>query len=274
MSRYNRLTDNDWSFGPIDIGERSPSYRPFRISLCSGCDEYPGGSFNISAFGWSIRLRLYDWLAPKPDRKWVNTTNSPWNKDRTPSGYFDVNEVRYGFSISDNFVQIFLGRQTHDSTTDRTKCFSFPWTEWRYFKQRFYDIHGNLVREDSHIGWEEIIKLAEQPENSLSFNIIDYDGEVIRTTVYIVENEYKFGGGKFKWLSLFRKNSIVRNLEIKYASEVGRKKGTWKGGMVGHSFEMEKDMSLYDAILTYCEKNKIQLADDSTLKLLKFINKW
>lgn len=69
--------------------------------------------------------------------------------------------------------------------------------------------------------------------------------------------EWRFGVGWFAWLSLFRKPKISRDLEIAFSGETGKRKGSWKGGTIGHSTEMRSGELHESAFRRYCAENNM-----------------
>jgi len=61
-----------------------------------------------------------------------------------------------------------------------------------------------------------------------------YDNTTINATISISEREWRPLG--FQWTSLFSKSK--RSIDIKFDNEVGKEKGSWKGGCVGCSYEL------------------------------------
>jgi hypothetical protein len=86
----------------------------------------------------------------------------------------------------------------------------------------------------------------------------DFDGEVITATTHIEEREWRFGTGWFAWLSLFRRPRIIRSLDIRFSAEVGPRKGSWKGGTMGHSIEMLPGELHRGAFQRYAAKHNLR----------------
>lgn len=108
--------------------------------------------------------------------------------------------------------------------------------------------------EPKGMPWEErYAKEGACP--SASFDFLDFDGELITAKTHIEEREWRFGEGRFKWLSLFRKPMIRRSLDIDFSKETGRRKGSWKGGTVGHSIDMLPGELHEAAFRRYCAKH-------------------
>jgi hypothetical protein len=86
------------------------------------------------------------------------------------------------------------------------------------------------------------------------FDFLDFDGERITATTRIEEREWRLGEGRFKWLSIFRRPKVCRSLDLQFSSEVGRRKGSWKGGTIGHSIDMLPGELHEAAFRRYCAK--------------------
>ena len=258
-----RWGDNDRYFGPFTFARDSSSYRPLAMVLASGCDEYPGASFRISGFGFTAILALPQW-ALKPHMKkvtpgWDKATIARLGRDF----YWDVTKREYGFSLSEGFLDVSLGRQTMDSSTEQRWGYFLPWTQWRHVRHSFYDLRGEHVATlldtgtsyaDDPSRWDRERAVAEATP-TVSFQFDDFDGERITATTKIEEREWRAGKGWFKWLSLFCKPRIRRCLDLSFSSEVGRRKGSWKGGTVGHAIEMVPGELHEAAFRRYCAEN-------------------
>lgn len=256
-----RLTDNDRRWGPFTWGPCDPSWRPLRLVFSTGGGDDEGKAFNsltAYAFGWVVRLRLPTLM--QPWRQWVPTGHYKWAKS-PDAGYWDVHAREYGFSLSDGFLQIFLGPQTHDSTTTKSWCTHLPWTQWRHVRHSFYGLDGDHFWTEPERAsrwqggeWEEMDRQRSAcPQAHFAFT--DYDGEQNVVSTRIEEMEWRFGTGWFKWLSLFRKPKIRRSLDLEFFSEVGPEKGSWKGGTLGHGIDMLPGEDHEGAFRRYCEQD-------------------
>lgn len=255
----SRLTDNDSHFGPLTVG-RSDSWKPWRLVFSTGgsIDDETFNHITAYAFGWIVRMRIPTRL--KPWREWVPTGHYEWAKSKD-DGYWDVHARDYGFSLSDGFLQIFYGAQTHSSLTDKVWCCHLPWTQWRHIRTSYYDDKGKhfwtewsrprgFALRDAWTICHDVKKLVP----SVVFEFDDYDGRRINASTRIEERYYKFGEGWFKWLSLFRRDRLYRTLSLEFSEEVGPEKGSWKGGTTGHGIEMLPGEMHEAAFRRYCEQ--------------------
>lgn len=61
-----------------------------------------------------------------------------------------------------------------------------------------------------------------------------YDDEMIPTKIYVEEREWRP-----KWLTWTKKFAKIRRvIDVHFSSEVGKRKGSWKGGTIGCSYEI------------------------------------
>jgi hypothetical protein len=259
----SRLTDNDKHLGPITYARCSDSWRPLRLVFSTGggnddCGD-EGNNLTGYAFGWIARVRLPSLMAPW--KIWVDTSRYAWAKG-PDSGYWDVYPKEYGFSLSDGFLQLFLGPQTHDSLTTKSWCTHLPWTEWHFHRFSLYGLHGEHLK--SWISSRKTKRMnadhfTEQHEFEKTmpvrkFMVEDHDGEQIEVTTHIQEREWTFGEKWFQWLRFFRKPRVHRSLDINFAKEVGTEKGSWKGGLCGTSIEMLPGELHEAAFIRYCDQ--------------------
>lgn len=267
-SMRRRWGDNDHHFGPFTYA-RDGHYRPLAIVLQSGCDEYPGASFRLSGFGHTVICAVPTWLI-RPYREkvypksWDKATIERLGRD----WYWAIDERSFGFNISDGFMQIYRGRHTMDSRTDRTKGYFLPWTQWRHVRHSFYGLNGEHVATIPDTGkpyvgdpgrWDRERKIKDATP-TVAFAFDDFDGERLTATTKIEEREWLLGTGWFKWLSLFRKSKVSRSLDIWFSGETGKRKGSWKGGTIGTGIEMLPGELHESAFRRYCAENNMTFA--------------
>lgn len=75
----------------------------------------------------------------------------------------------------------------------------------------------------------------KEKQKSWTYNYTDkYDGEIIPTTIYVEQIEWR--PKWLKWTSLFAKVSTT--IDVHFSKEVGKEKGSWKGGVIGCSYDL------------------------------------
>ena len=215
----SRLTDNDKRLGPLTIGKAG--WNPISLRWSDSITAY--------LFGWAARLDI---------PRFVRLSGE------------------YGFMLCDGHFNIYYGRQTHDSSTEQRWGFFLPWTQWRFVRISLYDLAGvELYSEGGRERDYERRRIAESNCPKARFEFDDYDGKRIIATTHIEEREWRFGTGYFQWLSLFRRPRVSRSLAINYSEEVGKDKGSWKGGTVGCGIDMMPNETAEAAFRRHCEKS-------------------
>lgn len=261
--RARRWSDHDHYFGPFTYARDRRGYRPLAFVLSSADDDGESCQVRFSAFGHTFISAIPGVVTPS--RNWVDTSKYQWETNPN-GGYWQIDQREYGFSYHDGLLQLHRGRRTHDSLTDRTWSKLLPWTQWRHVRRSFYGLNGEHVATLPDTGkgylgdpgrWERERAVADATP-TISFEFDDFDGERITATTRIEEREWRFGTGWFKWLSLFRKPKISRSLDIHFSSETGKRKGSWKGGTLGHSINVLADELHEPAFRRYCDQNNMK----------------
>jgi len=204
-----------------------------------------------------------------PQRRKVYPDPKNWGPDVVArlgrNWYWNVEVREYGFSYSDGFLQISYGICPGDSSRDQTWCKHLPWTQWRHVRHSFYGLQGEHLYDEPQdrmgkLGDEEWRKrwdarqAREDAVPTAAFRFKDHDGEELTATTKIEEREWRFGTGRFKWLSAFRGPRIRRYLELTFSGETGPEKGSWKGGTIGTSIEMLPGELHEAAFRRYCNE--------------------
>ena len=250
LRRLRRWGDNDRHLGPLTFAFRE-TWRPIAITLSSGSTEResPGCCIRFQAFGATMICELPPII--KPWRRWVDLLGKEWAQG---DGYWDEHPREYGFMLSSGHLSIALGAQTNDSSTEqRWGCF-LPWTQWRQVAHRLYHADGSLAGEVASKGFDVLREVQDSLEKA-KFQIIDFDGERIEVETYVEERERRLGTGWFRWLGYLVPKKMSRSLDIRFKSEVGPEKGSWKGGTLGHGIDMLPGETQEQAMRRYCEQD-------------------
>jgi len=236
--------ERDHYFGPFTF-TMSGRYRSMGIMLGSGDgDDYPGCRLRIELYWFTLHTALPPII--KPWREWRE------------AGYWDTHAREYGFMAAEGAVHWHYGPQTHDSTTTKSKCWFYPWQEHTCIRHSLYDLEGDLFATLPEWGFRHkngwtVRNAIESVCPIAKFDFLDFDGERITATCRIEEREWKRGRGLFRLFFLGR-NTIGRSLDLQFSSEVGKRKGSWKGGTIGHSIKMLPGELHEAAFRRYCEQ--------------------
>lgn len=258
-----RWSDNDRYFGRFTYA-CEPRYKKLALQLGSGDgDDYPGCRLRISIGRHTLIAALPAII--KPYRVWHEIKTEPTRSQiiaqgREP-GYWESHEREFGFTAVEGALHVHYGPQTHDSVTTKSKCYFFPWREHKCIRHSVYDLEGDLFADlpewgfRNKNGWK-VKDVIEDACPVAKFEFDDFDGERITATCRIEEREWKRGKGIFRLLFIGR-NKISRSLDLQFSSEVGKRKGSWKGGTIGHSIEMLPGELHEAAFRRYCEKESL-----------------
>lgn len=256
--RKRRYSGNDKHFGPFTYSlHNDQHWRPLGVMLDSGAsdgyEDRKGCNLKLHGFGRTLILELPNVIPDFVQRHKSHIEGREY--------WEETFRREYGFTVSDGTMHVHYGPQTHDSTTTKSRVFWLPWQNWRFIRQSWYGPTGQHVETL----WETDNKLVRSAQfewrrefeaslAKVAFEVEDYDGQRIQAKTHIEEREWRFGTGLFKWLSLFRKPRIRRSLDIEFDKEVGREKGSWKGGLIGTGIDMLPGELHEDAFRRYCEQ--------------------
>jgi hypothetical protein len=272
-----RWGDNDRYLGPFTW--HADDWKKWSVVLKSrGDDDHESGicSLRISAYSYTLIAALPNIVKPHMEKvypSWDAATVERLGRD----WYWSIDPRQYGFSCSDGHFNVYYGR-TGGSMCDsrieqRWSCF-LPWTQWRHVRHSFYGLLGERLYDEPQGRWGKLgdkewrehwdaRQAREDAVPTVTFAFKDFDGEDLTAITKIEEREWRFGAGYFKWLSLFRRPKISRSLDIRFSGETGKRKGSWKGGTVGHSIEMLPSELHESAFRRYCQEHDMKFIEAS-----------
>lgn len=266
-----RWSDRDRYFGPFTYSRDEKGYRPLAIELDSGDgDDYPLCRLRFSGFGHTLIVALPTIIKPWRERvaalSWDAATVARLGRNY----YYNYHRRQYGIDLNSGYLSVSFGRQSNDSSTEQRKGWLLPWMQWRQVRHSFYDIVGNVFAHTAGMSrWGspeyDAWKKAVEDCPTVSFEFNDHDGERITATTKMEEREQRLGEGRFKWLSVFVKPKLYRSLDIHFSAEVGARKGSWKGGTIGHSVAMLPGELHEAAFRRYCPANGMTFVSASPL---------
>lgn len=257
--RRIRWSDNDRYWGPFTYSRDGRSYRHFAILLDSGSgdEESRGCRLRLSGFGHTLIIALPQIIRPFREKVFATSWDAATIQRMGRDWYWRREHREFGFSVSEGFLQLMYGRQSHYSSTEKRKGYFLPWTQWRHVRHSLYGLQGEHVWTEQkqvkgQIFASEDWWTAKEACPSRSFAFKDFDGEELTVRTMIEEREWRFGEGWFKWLSLFRRPNVRRSLDLRFSGETGKRKGSWKGGTIGHSIDMLPGELHEAAFRRYC----------------------
>lgn len=271
-----RLAEDEKRWGPFIVAPSGTSTLAFYFNT-SEYEEDGDIHHNhlwISIFGWIIVVQLPFWVQPHRVKVYPKTWDAATIARLGRNWYWDCTNRRIGFSLTDNYFQLYYGAQTDDSKTERRKGWFLPWGEWTIEYSKFFHGDGTLHFVERHIkgrsvvGWDERHRILEalRPYQT---KVKDYDGEVVGVKLHIEERKWNRGCKSFAWLKYVYKPMQRRTLQISFDKEVGRRKGSWKGGMIGSSIDMLPNETVMQAFVRYCETESASPRAEHNLKVIE-----
>jgi hypothetical protein len=178
-------------------------------------------------------------------------------------GHYEVIGREFGFIAVEGAVHFHFGPQSMDSSKTKSRCWFYPWLENTLVRHSIYKPNGGQFADIPLKDWKARYPLLEAcPVQRFRFR--DFDGEEITGTCRIEEREYRRGRGLFRLLFIGR-NKVYRDFDVQFSSEVGKEKGSWKGGTIGHSGDIRQGESLEMAFRRYCEKQGLTFIGDAEI---------
>lgn len=139
--------------------------------------------------------------------------------------YTECWEGGFGFSFNEDSVHIHIGR--------KVKIFTYPWCNWQHVRHEVMLNDLSFVKAPE---WNE-----EKPKDifceTAPYHYIMSNGTIQTTQATYGVGEREWRIKHFSWLPIKRVN---RCIDVHFAEEVGEKRGSWKGGVIGCGYEMKK----------------------------------
>ncbi len=272
-----RITENDKKFGPFMYGRGSTNSWGifFNTSQYEEDGEHHTNHLWINLFGWIVVWILPFWVQPHRTKIFPKSWDEATVKRLGRNWYWQCDNRRWGFSIHDNYFQLFYGRQSDDSTLEKRKSWHFPWSEWTIVRRSLFHGDGthhfteNFVKGRSVVDWKEMSEIKKKIVKQ-TVDIMDYDGTRLVAMLHIDELEWVRGVRSFAWLKYIFKPKIRRSLQIEFSEEVGNRKGSWKGGLMGTSIDMLPGEDSFQAFRRYCDTQSVSRDRNHKLTIIGF----
>lgn len=180
-------------------------------SVCGYFDNRPEITISLIFFHLTIKLPFWN--------KWTDECDPP----------------QWGIQIHSNTFWIYRGGKGNMNGGNKWWTWDIPFITKDWVRTSI------LLKDDT---WEHETKgnkkdfykdEYKQKQKSWTYDYTDkYDGEIIPTTIYVDEREWR--PKWLKWTSLFAKTR--RTIDVHFSKEVGKEKGSWKGGCTGCGYEL------------------------------------
>lgn len=153
------------------------------------------------------------------------------------TGIQNCDSAAWGFNYHGNKIWIYVGGAGNSDGGRKWKTVTMPWDyDWvrtslllKDQKSWAHSIKGsrNSFYEDQ---WQnpDLVFIETHPYVDKS------DGTTVNATIRVEEREWR--PRAFKWTKLFTK--VRKTIDVKFSGEVGREKGSYKGGCVGCGYEI------------------------------------
>jgi len=156
------------------------------------------------------------------------------------------NKIIISYSFEDHYIYLYYNK--------KYKFFNIPWKHYTFKDHCLLNLDKSVFhcinKDDEFYSWE-------YPNHQIAiFYFRDsYDNELITASCKLERRRWELGIGAFKWLKYFVNTKVSTSLEMDFNKEIGSRKGTWKGGVVGTSIELDSDEDYKDAFKRWCKIN-------------------
>lgn len=165
------------------------------------------------------------------------------------TGIQDCESGAWGFNYHDNKIWIYIGGAGNFDGGRKWKTISMPWEyEWARTSTLLNDNtwynetksnRGQKYSSEGSYKWIEENKWKETHPYKDPF-----DGKIVNATIGVSEREWRMKC--LKWTKLFAK--IRRDIDVDFDQEVGKKKGSWKGGVIGCGYDLKAKETPYECL--------------------------
>ncbi len=142
-----------------------------------------------------------------------------------------------------------------------SKMWAIPWKQSKFAKHILLNIDGSV--------YVELDKSASTLDGAWFNNPWDYpgherirftfrdghDNELITAIVYREKRVWTKGVSWMSWLKYVTKPIVHDSIDLNFDKEVGSRKGSWKGGTMGHGAEVRGNEGTLGSCIRYCEEH-------------------
>lgn len=269
-----RYGDNDNHWWRFRYSPKSSGWTPTGIMLETSGGGYDESDRAFNILSVSVRGRTLGIILPQFVKPYEKLRVFTPDGDDQPRSYIETFRREFGFRIVEGSLCWHYGAQTHEWPGCKSKHWFFPWRETRHIRHSLYDDAGDHfadmpdhkpVRLGDVNSWKARAALEEACSVRMFLFAEKSDGDLRIATCRTEEREWRHGRGVWRWLLAWKRNKVSRSLSISYSDEVGRRKGSWKGGTLGTGIEFEKgELTPIEAFTRHCKKEELVFITDVT----------
>jgi hypothetical protein len=171
------------------------------------------------------------------------------------TGIQDCDSASWGFNYHDNKIWIYIGGGGNFEGGRKWKTITMPWdmtwirtsTLMKNGHDWFHETKNNRVNWTKDVDgimigsydWLEKNKWKE------TYPYVDsYDNTTVSATISVTEREWRPLG--FKWTKMFA--DVIKSIYVDFDKEVGKEKGSWKGGCTGCGYDLLSNETPYECL--------------------------
>lgn len=191
------------------------------FEICGYFDNRPRINLDLIFFSFEIILPFRN--------KWTDESDSP----------------KWGIAIHNNTFWLYKGGKGNMNGGNKWWTWDFPFITKNWVRTSLLlknDTWEHETKGNRKEFWKDEYKFTRK---SWNYDFTDkYDGEIIPCTFHIEEREWR--PKWLMWTKLFA--DVRKSIEIEFTKEVGKRKGSWKGGTIGCGYTMLPNEDPIDTI--------------------------
>ena len=176
----------------------------------------------------------------------------PWISKKLPDG--DCDPPTWGVQFHDDIFRICYGGYGDGNGGSRSKSWFVPFISLNIYRHdiEIKDDDGTIkmVPEKSLESIDEngykVYSWDNPKIHKQTANFVDkYDNTTVKATYYVEEREWRR-----KWLTWTKLGNVVSKvIDVSFSDEVGARKGSYKGGTMGCSYEMKPGETALECLM-------------------------
>ena len=209
-------------------------------------DDYAGRAWYVGWHDWKFEIAYQECGYEEGNGElhisllgWHSVFKMPWKSKRFPDG--DCDAPIWGIMIHSNTLWLHYGGDGNMDGGGKYKSWDLPFFTMECVRHQVECDLGD--GKYTLVDYDKLQKLNDKyiplKDNELvhkyHYNYVDnYDESIVHCTYWAEEREWRRKW--FKWCDWFK--IVKRYIEIEFDGEVGKDKGSWKGGCTGCSYTL------------------------------------